>query len=184
MDIKDCVPGMAVRLAGDRKDAKGRPRQIHGLLEQVFETDGLVTVGFGYHSRNDFEWKHPKDLEPLPKFTLPRLTPDKAKAQLTQGKIMVAAMTPANELLALGFCGEAVLYKAYDRYAKDYDVPADISWGISSDHMEVARWLGYRTVQVRVVAADRGTDTIELVICYGTEAPYEELSGPWHVDAN
>ena len=35
-----------------------------------------------------------------------------------------------------------------------------------------------------VVVADRDTDTIELVICYGTEAPYEELSGPWRVDEN
>ena len=182
MNIKDCVPGMAVRLAGDRKDDKGRPRQIHGLLKQVFPATGLVTVGFGYYSRSDFEWKNPKDLEPLPKFQLPRLSAAKAKAQTGEGKIMVAAMTPANELLALGCCGDAVMHKAYGRYAKDYDVPSDVSWGISSDHREVARWLGYRTVQVRVVVADR--DTIELVICYDAEAPYEELSGPWHVDEN
>lgn len=181
MDIKDCVMGAAVRLAGSRKDSRDRECIICGIIQGVDAKQQLVDVGFGYFTRSEHDWRKASELELLPEYKRRCRTPAEVQPPPPDAKIMVAAMTPDDQLLAVGFCGDAVAHRLYDHFQAAYNVPSDVSWGIHGDHREVASWIGYRTVQVYVVPG-AGRDSIELVPCFSQKPPYEELAGPWRLD--
>lgn len=124
MDIKDCEVGMAVRLKGDRTDSRGKKTIGCGIIQGVDKK--VVDVGFGFFTKSEHDWNDPDTLAALPKFKRPCRTPEQVPPP-PDAKIMVAAMTPDDQLLAVGFCGDAVAHRLYDHFQAAYNVPSDVS---------------------------------------------------------
>lgn len=172
---------MAVRLKRPCVDSCDRKVHVCGIIQGIDAKEGYVDVGFGFWSRNEHDWRKPAELEALPRFERP-CRPEGAPPEPAAGKIMVVALTPANDVIAVGYCGHAVVGELYHRFAEDFNIPQDVSWGIHSDHRQVASWLGYRTVQVRVAQCSKVLSTIEFVVCYDPKPPHKELEGVWYID--
>lgn len=181
MQIQDCALDMAVRLKQQCSDSRGRKIQPCGIIQGIDAKGGYVDVGFGFWSRNEHDWRNPSVLEMFPRFERP-CRPEGVPPESVDGKLMVVALTPANDVIAVGRCGRVVVKALYRRFAEDYGIPQDVSWGIHGDHRQVAAWLGYRTVQVRAAQSHKTPGTIEFAICYAPEPPHMELEGIWDAE--